>query len=554
MLASKLALYIHTVRYLKPSQIYRRLWFRLAFKHVDSSPHPELRPAEPVWLTPAHRRQSLLSGNKFNLLNELGNLCDLGWNGPERCKLWRYNQHYFDDLNAINAADRIDWHHTLIKSWIIENQPGQGIGWESYPTSLRIVNWVKWLLVGRSLDCDYLQSLAIQARWLSKQIEWHILGNHLFANAKALVFAGLYFQGPEARKWLAIGLNIITQELSEQVLPDGGNFELSPMYHTIFLEDLLDLINLASVYPDIIGHEQVNQWRETAINMLGWLKTMCHPDGEISFFNDAAIGVAPSPAEIMAYACRLGIFTNQLIKPLSHLNIIRLMHSGYIRLNSMKAVVLLDVASIGPDYLPGHAHADTLSFELSLFDERVLVNGGTSQYGNGPIRQEERATQAHNTLVIDGKSSSEVWSGFRVARRAYPRDLELEQSDQCIFVSCVHDGYKRLTGKVLHKRSWQISPGKLIIRDRVVGKFKTAVAYYHIHPNIKVAAIDSKKYSLLLQSSGKKISLIVMNGNASIEQGFFSPEFGMRLKGKYLAVRLESDNDAVVEISWSDDD
>ena len=29
---------------------------------------------------------------------------------------------------------------------------------------------------------------------------------------------------------------------------------------------------------------------------------------------------------------------------------------------------------IGPDYLPGHAHADTLNFELSLFDQRWFVD------------------------------------------------------------------------------------------------------------------------------------------------------------------------------------
>ena len=34
-----------------------------------------------------------------------------------------------------------------------------------------------------------------------------------------------------------------------------------------------------------------------------------------------------------------------------------------------------DVGRIGPDYLPSHAHADTLSFEFSLFDQRFLRDG-----------------------------------------------------------------------------------------------------------------------------------------------------------------------------------
>ncbi|MFB1490650.1 MULTISPECIES: heparinase II/III family protein [unclassified Thiocapsa] len=54
-----------------------------------------------------------------------------------------------------------------------------------------------------------------------------------------------------------------------------------------------------------------------------------------------------------------------------------------MHLEAGSAVALLDVAPIGPDYLPGHAHADTLSFELSLFGQRVIVNGGTSRYRIG---------------------------------------------------------------------------------------------------------------------------------------------------------------------------
>ena len=70
------------------------------------------------------------------------------------------------------------------------------------------------------------------------------MGNHVFANAKALVYAGLFFDGIEANDWLAKGMKILVKECNEQILPDGGHFELSPMYHAIVLEDILDLINI----------------------------------------------------------------------------------------------------------------------------------------------------------------------------------------------------------------------------------------------------------------------------------------------------------------------
>lgn len=550
-MTSKIFLYLHTLRHLKLGQIYWRLWYKLVRACVDLSPRPNLRSVNGQWLAPAHRRRSLVNADTFCFLNETGHLSELGWNGSQREKLWRYNQHYFDDLNATDADARREWHDALVTNWIKENTPGKGTGWEPYPTSLRIVNWVKWQLSGYPLNRECLQSLAIQTRWLSRRVEWHLLGNHLFANAKALVFAGLCFEGQEAQKWLGNGLNIITQELPKQVLKDGGNFELSPMYHAIFLEDLLDLINLAETYSGVIDRKDVGQWRSTAIKMLNWLETMCHPDGEITFFNDAAIGIAASPAEIKAYASRLGISISYSEKSSDMSTPVTLGDSGYIRLDARNAVAFLDVASIGPDYLPGHAHADTLSFELSLFGERTIVNSGTSQYGIGPLRLAERGTAAHNTVVIDDENSSEVWSGFRVARRAYPQCLEISQGKDFISVICEHDGYKRLHGQAVHKRSWCIRQGKLVIHDRIEGGFMSAMALFHFHPGIQVTATEHNSYSLRLPISGEEVEIFILSGSGNIEQSFFSPEFGIRQKSQRLAVRFEPNRDTVVEIVWN---
>ena len=93
----------------------------------------------------------------LSFLNEKGNLDEVGWDGPSREKLWRYNQHYFDDLNAQDADERKSWHTDLIEKWIVENAPFVGTGWESYPTSLRIVNWIKWSLGGNQLSTSALQ-------------------------------------------------------------------------------------------------------------------------------------------------------------------------------------------------------------------------------------------------------------------------------------------------------------------------------------------------------------------------------------------------------------
>src|SRR5204863_10066145 len=130
----------------------------------------------------------------------------------------------------------------LMQRWLTEHPPQLANGWEPYPTSLRIVNWIASALAGNDLSPSVLQSLSVQVRALCAALEFHLGGNHLLANAKALVFAGRFFSGPEAEKWLRTGLDLLDAELREQILDDGGHFELSPMYHAIILEDVLDLI------------------------------------------------------------------------------------------------------------------------------------------------------------------------------------------------------------------------------------------------------------------------------------------------------------------------
>tara|TARA_Y100000389_G_C17442528_1_gene509493 strand:- start:1438 stop:2277 length:840 start_codon:yes stop_codon:yes gene_type:complete len=279
--------------------------------------------------------------------------------------------------------------------------------------------------------------------------------------------------------------------------------------------------------------------------MFGWLDTMIHPDGEISFFNDAAKGIAPNLNELKRYAQRLGINYNFI----KFNKIVHLQDSGYVRLTSNNAVVLLDVAPIGPDYLPGHAHADTLSFEFSLFGHRLLVNGGTSEYKISPVRKYERSTKAHNTVVINNKNSSEVWNQFRVARRAYPFDLKIEELENFTNISCAHDGYKRLVGKPIHKRNWQFFDSSFIIKDHIEGSFKNAYAYFHFHPSITIVKNQDSILKIEM-SNGQQVDLYVKTGRPLIEKSYYSSEFGKRFKTQCLKVALDKKDGSCVQILW----
>ena len=471
-----LSRYWQTARWLRPGQVYGRLWFRLHRPRPDLRPAPVLRPARGTW-TGCARTASMTGPDSFRFLSvERRIAAESDWSRPDWAKLWLYNAHYFDDLAAANAAARTMWHRALVARWVVENPPGRGTGWEPYPTSLRIVNWVKWALTGNALDDAARQSLAVQTRFLRARLETHLLGNHLWANAKALIFAGTFFGGAEAGAWRVKGLALLRRELEEQILPDGGHFERSPMYHAIVLEDLLDLLQLPRLYPAQFTDADVAAWREIVPRMHRWLRVMTHPDGGISFFNDAAFDIAPALAALTDYATALGVACD----PAPLADIEALTGSGYVRLQIGPAVMIADVGEIGPDHLPGHAHADTLSFELSLRGQRVLVNTGTSTYEASAERLRQRGTAAHNTVVVDGVDSSEVWSSFRVARRARPLAISWGRDGAALWLSAGHEGYRRLPGKVIHRRRWRLDPQGLVVEDQLEGRYTSAEARFHV--------------------------------------------------------------------------
>jgi uncharacterized heparinase superfamily protein len=535
-------LYFHTIRHLRIGQIFWRLRFRLHRPKPDLRKPPSCRKTVFPWVAPCEHSRSMVGEDTFIFLSETRPVKNkAAWNDPCVEKLWLYNLHYFDDLNAVGAVSRREWHERLIERWIDENPPGYGNGWEPYPLSLRIVNWIKWALGGGVLSPRSIASLAIQTRFLCERLEFHLLGNHLLANAKALIFAGAFFREDEAEELLEKGSEILWRQLSEQILEDGGHFERSPMYHAIILEDLLDIENLAKAYglKEICSPNMIGKMRH-------WLTVMCHPDGKITFFNDAAFGIAPSLTELNEYAVRLKYPVQRPAQD----GVLHLKGSGYIRAQTSDAILIVDAAPIGPSYLPGHGHADTLSFELSLFGQRVMVNSGTSCYGNSLERQRQRGTAAHNTLIIDRQDSSEVWGGFRVARRARVHSLVVSETEGGIRVDASHDGYRRLSGRNLHQRRWMISDESLVIEDEVNGAFGHAEIRFHLHPEITVLEADIDNITLRL-INGTVVTVVTEGAILGLDKSTWHPYFGIVTPNTCLTGVLTSPK-VKTSIKWGD--
>lgn len=534
------ARYYHTVKYLKPKQVFYQVLYRFYKPSCKARTVLSCRHWYTHWQAPLINTECLSATGEFTFLNQSGMLHAAPWNDSDRDRLWLYNVHYFDALNARSSASLSELHHQYIDAWLADNSPGIGCGWEPYPISLRVVNWVKWLSRYPKLSNeDMLISLRQQVESLSKKLEYHLLGNHLFANAKALVFAGAYFEGPAAERWLHKGLLLLNREIKSQFLMDGGHFERSPMYHALILWDLCDLVHLTDCSGLPILQSQRQAWTLQIKQALSWLQHMIHPDDGIAFFNDAALGIAPEIDQILNYSKLLAISCDHQDPP--RFDMYSLPYSGYFTVylpNQGKAI--LDVANVGPDHQPGHAHADTLSFEMSLFGHRFIVNSGTSKYGNDQLRQLQRSTKLHNTVCVNNKNSSDIWSGFRVGRRAYAHLLSSSVGQDRIYIGGSHDGYKHLRSGVVHYRTWDFKNTALCITDQISGPYVSAEARFYFHPDVTTIKQDEETVICIL-ASGELIRISIEGGRSMrVEPSMWYPYFGKELENSCLVISFKT--------------
>lgn len=476
-----LGLLWRTTRHLKPVQIWQQLLRRLRQPRPPGLPPANLTSPLPKLADGCPRSGKHLGDHRFRFLNhEVDFGSEVDWNAAEQPMLWRYNLHYFEFLAQAELSIEDGWR--LIRAWIKQHPYTKGaIGWHPYPISLRIVQWIRWMARVGETPADVLASLWQQADSLSQQIEWHILGNHLFVNGKALWFAGVVL-GEE--HWQRTGERIVREQTEEQFLPDGGQFELSPMYHALAVEDLLDLYNLT----------RDQQLSEVTCRALGWLQRI---QGEQSppLLNDAAYGVAPASDELEAYAARLDLRSD-----FSRIKRTEFDHgwrgrncSGYQVIEREGVRLIFDTAKIGPDYLPGHAHCDMLSLLCDIGDQPVFADTGVHEYSESERRHYSRSTLAHNTISIDEGEQAEIWKSFRVGRRGRPIDVSCEAAG----VRAGHSGFAAVRTGVYHHRRLLLSQDGFSVEDDLSGPGgHSFCGRWHLHPGLQVKSLAGGEFVL----------------------------------------------------------
>ncbi len=399
-------------------------------------------------------------------------------------RLGRFHRQYGDDVLAAARAGDLEETRRLVSTWIEAHPPHDGDAWHPYPLSTRTGNWIAALTLQPELASPELsRSLWRQLRRLERNVEDDVLGNHVIRNARALVLGGAAFAAPAlARR----GIELLRRELPEQVLPDGGHYERSPAYHLVVLRDLLE-IQAASPH----------SWLADAIErMRPFAAALARPDGAPALFNDGTVDAPrlelPEPPE------GLTVFPD----------------SGFVVVREDGLWLAFRCGPPSPPFLPAHAHADALSFQLWWRGRPVVVDPGTSTYEPGEERDRLRSTRAHSTVTVDGRDQFRLWGAFRSG--PLPKVSLRYARDRAVEASVV------LPGRVRHVRRIEWAGGEVRVLDQLEGKGRHRVVS-----------------RIVLAPDPPPLEIEVDQGELAIGHAALSERFGERVETVVRSIELQ---------------
>jgi hypothetical protein len=465
-----------TLRHLKFRQCRHLLWRPLAMAFAK-----RCKPVPEHWAEALQRGRAVLQplpvisccnpdARSFSFLNITQKFPEkIDWNFQNHGLLWAYHLNYFDWLydDALPLKGRLETMRDFAAA------TSTRVGNDAYPTSLRIMAWLRFLLRFDVNEEALLRRLFSDADWLCRFPEYQLDGNHLFENALALVAAGVFFGNEHFYKK---GSQLLRDCIREQMLPDGAHAEGSPMYHSLLLWHVLQCIEIMRTLPhDDDGLSAL--LTQTAGRMFGWAEAISFSDGSWPQFNDSTPGIAPDLAMLQQFMTALGISSAT----------VRLAESGYRMLRAGDFELAIHTSAVQPAFQPGHTHADTGSFCLHYRGQPMIVDSSISTYEAGARRLLERSTHAHNTVAVGAENSSEIWRSFRVGGRVARVSLDAQRQEAVLSYS------PWAFPRCVHRRRFFLTEDFLRVEDELSGIFPSqSIASLHFSPGLALRPASDK--------------------------------------------------------------
>ncbi len=376
-------------------------------------------------------------------------------------------------------------------------------------TGARLTAWLgHYDFYAASADDTYRQRLMTRlvtdARSLSAVLPAEQIDARGLTGLKGLIAAAVAL--PDNVALLTRALRFLPQELARQVMPDGTHCERSPSTQLSALQDVIEirsLLQAAQATPPIALNTTIER-------MALALRVMRHGDGNLGLFNGTKESGAALVDIVLAQATRTG-------RTLSSLP-----DGRFQRLQAGKSAVLIDAGAPPARGLDRLAHAGTLSFEMSVGRERMIVNCGEAALGAPAWRDAMRATAAHSTLVIADTSSSELLAEG-LGRRPENVELHRQEANGAHWLEMSHDGWKRPFGAVHHRRLYISETGEDVRGEDSI-EAERGLGYavrFHLHPSVDASLQQDGEAALLRLPSGAGWRLRAEGAHMAMEESVY---------------------------------
>ena len=531
--------------------------FLLALRLVRSAPDklriapPDLRTCDPSLADQIYLGCYALSGVS----------ADTGGRSPFEVdppsEMWLKSLHEFGWLRHLRAAETKVARsnaQALIEDWIRLASRHPPIAYQPEVTAQRLLSWMSQSpMILAEVDHSYykrfLRTLVRQVLNLSYAINEAPHGKPRLIAAIALATASVcLFDNP---RQLRQRLARLDQELSWQILPDGGHVSRNPMVGLDLLVHLLPLRQAliaqgTTPSPTLIG----------AIDrMMPFLTGLRHGDGTFAHFNGVSTTPIDQVATILAFQEEPG--APPRTSP----------YGGYERLQAGSTLLILDTGAIPPVKTSADAHAGALSFELSSGRTPIVINCGAPQQHQENWRPFARATAAHSTLVFNETSSAQFLYGSRLEATLGGLILDgptavitkrtSSEEDEAETLTLSHDGYRKRFGLVHERRISVAKKGSQVLGvDRLIAEGKPPgadsdyfVLRFHLHPALKASVARGGALVHLILNNGEAWEFEVDTSRARLDESIhFAHRQGHR---KTQQIVVEGSFHDTPEISWS---
>ena len=534
-ITNRFILYFQTIRNLKILQILNRL-FRVYPKSFFLTKKKDYQPK--IKIANINFREKEISIDFINNEAEfIGIKANFLKDFESQSLLWKYNFFYCDFLldSKIPNKNKEKFINQYSKEFI-----GQSPAKDPYVISLRLVNIIKWLSIDQKNISEALfENLQEQYFLLRKKIEFHLNGNHLLANIKALIFFEVAFSKDLINSSLLHWLDLLSDQLDKQILADGGHFELSPMYHNIILEDLIDLFLISKNNSHLM-----NILMPYLKKMLRWSSIMKDTFGNIIYFHDSVTGVSLTFDQISNY-----LKQNQLNQFLDFQiqdedGVIDLNDSGFLNLKRFGFNVFFDSSNLKAKYISGHYHSSLFSIQLEIDGIPFISNPGISTYAVSKRRLDERSNYSHSCFSINNENTSNIWHAFRMAKTHECHYQIFKDS----YGQCSVKGYTNSYQNHQYSRYLELDKNNIKITDSVKQNSNTLkqhnyYIYWPLHYGIEIKSYTNNSVICFAKGLPNEYEVIFdcnVPYKLTIDKSYYCKSFGKLIDSNKLVIMVKS--------------